>query len=118
MTTYVLSFVRKRVVRSVKSRTSLERVLGPQLGAAVRDLHEAHGVSFHLEHTPARIDDDAVVLDDGTRLPADLVVIGVGVRPRLELATAAGVALDEGVLVNEYLETSVPGIFAAGDIAR
>ncbi len=96
----------------------LERVLGPYLGAVVRALHEEHGVTFHLEHTPTRIDDDAVVLDDGTRLPADLVVIGVGVRPRLELATAAGIALDRGVLVNEYLETSVPGIFAAGDIAR
>ena len=96
----------------------LELVLGPQLGAVVRDLHEKHGVSFHLGHTPARIDDDAVVLDDGTRLPADLVVIGVGVRPRLELAADAGIALDRGVLVNEYLETSVPGIFAAGDIAR
>ncbi|WP_411282108.1 FAD-dependent oxidoreductase [Gemmatimonas sp.] len=96
----------------------LERVLGPQLGAVVRDLHEKHGVSFHLGHTPVRIDHDAVVLDDGTRLLADLVVVGVGVHPRLELATAAGIALDRGVLVNEYLETSVPGIFAAGDIAR
>ncbi len=96
----------------------LARVLGPELGARVRALHEEHGVSFHLEQKPDRIDHDAVVLDDGTRLPADLVVIGVGVRPRLDLATAAGLALDHGVLVNEYLETSVPGIFAAGDIAR
>src|SRR5262245_16283568 len=96
----------------------LERVLGPDLGASIKRLHESHGVVFHLERKPQRIERDAVVLDDGTRIPADLVVLGVGVRPRLALAEDAGLALDRGVSVDEYLETSVPGVFAAGDIAR
>jgi apoptosis-inducing factor 3 len=96
----------------------LERVLGKDLGTFIKSLHEEHGVQFHLEHKPQRIERDAVVLDDGTRLPADLVVIGVGVRPRLGLAEAAGLTLDRGVAVNEFLETNVPGIYAAGDIAR
>jgi NADPH-dependent 2,4-dienoyl-CoA reductase/sulfur reductase-like enzyme len=96
----------------------LERILGKDLGTFIKALHEEKGVVFHLEHKPAAIERDAVVLDDGTRLPADLVVIGVGVRPRLSLAEAAGLAMEKGVAVNEFLETSMPGIFAAGDIAR
>ena len=99
-------------------KAPLERVLGAQLGAFVRSVHESKGVVFHLGRTSQRIERDAIVLDDGTRLPCDLVVIGVGVKPRLELAEQAGLVMDRGVVVNEHLETSVPGVFAAGDIAR
>ena len=96
----------------------LERVMGRELGDFIRTLHEEKGVRFHLGRKPARVERDAVILDDGARLGADLIVIGVGVRPRLALAEGAGLTLDRGVVVNEMLETSAPGIYAAGDIAR
>jgi len=96
----------------------LERVLGAHLGAFVRSLHEEHGVQFHLERKPARIEPGAVLLDDNTRLDADLIVIGVGVRPRLALAESAGLTMDRGVVVNEFLQTSAPNVYAVGDIAR
>jgi NADPH-dependent 2,4-dienoyl-CoA reductase/sulfur reductase-like enzyme len=75
-------------------------------------------VIFHLEDTVAAIDGKRATLKSGGVLEADIVVVGVGVRPRLALAEQAGLKLDRGVLVDAHLETSIPGIFAAGDIAR
>jgi NADPH-dependent 2,4-dienoyl-CoA reductase/sulfur reductase-like enzyme/nitrite reductase/ring-hydroxylating ferredoxin subunit len=96
----------------------MERVLGPQLGDFVRQLHEEHGVIFHLGDTASAIDARQVTLNSGGTIAADLVVVGVGVRPRLALAEKAGLTLERGVVVDACLQTSVPGIYAAGDIAR
>jgi NADPH-dependent 2,4-dienoyl-CoA reductase/sulfur reductase-like enzyme len=96
----------------------MERILGPQMGDFVRALLEEHGVVFHLEDTAGAIDGKQVMLKSGRTLAADVVVAGIGVRPRTQLAENAGIALDRGVLVDSYLKTNVPEIFAAGDIAR
>ncbi|HEX6899378.1 MAG TPA: FAD-dependent oxidoreductase [Thermoanaerobaculia bacterium] len=96
----------------------LGKVMGPELGDFIRGLHEEHGVRFRLGTKPKAFGEAAVELESGESLPADLVVVGVGVRPRIALAEGAGLAVDNGVLVDEYLEASAPGIFAAGDIAR
>lgn len=96
----------------------LEKILSPELGDFIRALHENHGVRFHMGASIASIGAEAVTLTDGAQIPADLVVIGVGVKPRTALAEAAGLDVQRGILVNTRLETATPGIFAAGDVAR
>jgi NADPH-dependent 2,4-dienoyl-CoA reductase/sulfur reductase-like enzyme len=123
------SFIGLEVAASLRSRDvaihvvtlekqPLERVLGPEVGRLVRGLHEAHGVVFHLQDTVARVEGRKVILKSGAALEADFLVLGVGVRPAVTLAEQAGLKVDRGIVVDEYLQTSVPGIFAAGDIAR
>ncbi len=96
----------------------LARVMGPEVGRVIRRIHEEHGVVFHLGKTVAKADGRKVVLSDGATIDADFIVLGVGVRPAIQLAEQAGLTIDRGIAVNEYLETSVSGVFAAGDIAR
>jgi 3-phenylpropionate/trans-cinnamate dioxygenase ferredoxin reductase subunit len=100
----------------------LERVLGPEMGAVFAGLHRDHGVRTHfgvgVEALVGSDHVEGVRLDNGTLVPAEVVVIGVGVAPRLELAEAAGLVVDNGVVVDEYLQTSDPDVFAAGDVAN
>lgn len=96
----------------------LAQVIGETLGRFALGLHQEHGVVFHLGRTVAEIGAGEVVLDDGTTIPADLVVVGIGVTPRIDLAEQAGLEVDAGILVDERLRTSDPHIWAAGDAAR
>ena len=96
----------------------LERVMGADIGRFVQTVHEANGVRFHLGQTVASVNGNKVTLSGGATRVADFIVVGVGVRPALALAETAGLAIDKGVTVNEYLETSAPRVFAAGDNAR
>jgi NADPH-dependent 2,4-dienoyl-CoA reductase/sulfur reductase-like enzyme/nitrite reductase/ring-hydroxylating ferredoxin subunit len=123
------SFIGLEVAASLRARNievnvvgretcPMEKILGEDVGNFIRKLHEEHGVTFHFGTTATSIDARRVLLQSGASLPADLVVIGVGVRPAISLAEQAGLVMDRGVAVDEYLETSIPGIFAAGDIAR
>jgi len=96
----------------------MQKLLGAEMGDFVRSLHEENGVVFHLKDTVEKLDGKRATLKSGAVVEVDLVVVGIGVKPRLALAEQAGLAADRGVSVSEYLETSVAGIFAAGDIAR
>jgi NADPH-dependent 2,4-dienoyl-CoA reductase/sulfur reductase-like enzyme len=123
------SFIGLEVAASLRTReidvdvvgpenVPLERVMGAEVGRFIQSLHESKGVVFHLGQTVARVDGRRVTLSGGETVEADFLVLGVGVRPATALADQAGLAQEKGILVNEYLETSVPGIFAAGDVAR
>lgn len=123
------SFIGLEVAASLRNRgievhvvgretSPMEKILGADVGNFIRKLHEEHGVTFHLDTTATSIDAHSITLQNGEIIQADFIVVGIGVRPSIELAEQAGLAMDRGVTVNEYLETSVAGIFAAGDIAR
>ncbi len=96
----------------------MERVLGHELGDFFAGLHRDNGVLLHLGATAAGFDGTALTLGDGTRLPADVLIVGAGVVPRTALATAAGLHVDIGILVDTHLQASLPGHYAAGDVAR
>jgi 3-phenylpropionate/trans-cinnamate dioxygenase ferredoxin reductase subunit len=99
----------------------LERALGPELGAVYRDIHVDHGVRMLLGTGVEAFEGGTAVervrTSGGETLDCDFVVVGVGVQPRADLAAQAGIAVDDGILVGDHLETSAPGVFAAGDVA-
>lgn len=96
----------------------LARVLGDDVGRFVQRIHEDKGETFRLGRKPAKIGERSVTLDDGSELECDLVVMGVGVRPRTALAESAGLRVDRGVVVDEHFRTSAPDVYAVGDVAR
>jgi NADPH-dependent 2,4-dienoyl-CoA reductase/sulfur reductase-like enzyme/nitrite reductase/ring-hydroxylating ferredoxin subunit len=117
----VAASLRERGIKThivAPDREPLEHVLGPDVGRFVRSLHENHGVIFHLGQTVSRLDGHRATLSSGANVDADFLVLGVGVRPSAGLAEKAGLKVDRGIVVNEYLETSMPQVFAAGDVAR
>ena len=101
-----------------REEVPMERVLGREFGNFITQLHQEHGVMFHLQSTVSHFDGKMLTLNNGTRIPADLLIVGVGVSPRTDLAAAAGLSVQNGILVDERLQTSAAAIFAAGDVAR
>jgi 3-phenylpropionate/trans-cinnamate dioxygenase ferredoxin reductase component len=105
-----------------RSQVPLERVLGAAVGRIYADVHRDHGVELATGAALAGFEGagrvERVKLADGRALECDLVVVGIGVTPRTELAERAGIAVDDGILVGERLETSIPGVYAAGDVAN
>lgn len=95
----------------------LGALLGPDLGSDLQALHETNGVRFHLGASVQEVHGDHVRLNDGSLLPADLVVVGIGVQPRVSQAAEAGIAADDGVIVDRFLESSREDVYAVGDIA-
>jgi NADPH-dependent 2,4-dienoyl-CoA reductase/sulfur reductase-like enzyme/nitrite reductase/ring-hydroxylating ferredoxin subunit len=123
------SFIALEVAASLRNRgiaihvvapdaVPMAKVLGPELGRYVQSLHESHGVTFHLGTTVASVSGNSFTLANGRQLAADFLVAGVGVRPSVQLAQRAGLQVEDGVVVDEYLQTSAAGVYAAGDIAR
>lgn len=104
------------------SPTPLHRVLGPQLGEVFRRLHAENGVDLRLGSSVTSLIGnhtvEALELDDGTRVDTDVVVVGIGVTPQTSLAAAAGIGIDNGILVDHHLRTNDPTIYAAGDVAN
>lgn len=109
------------VAMIAENSVPLERVLGVEVGSVYRDLHAERGVELLMNQrvTTFRGEStvEAVETVDGTRIEGDLVVVGVGAKPRMQLAVEAGLDVGDGIIVDEYLESSVPGIYAAGDVA-
>jgi NADPH-dependent 2,4-dienoyl-CoA reductase/sulfur reductase-like enzyme/nitrite reductase/ring-hydroxylating ferredoxin subunit len=123
------SFIGLEVAASLRARNievhvvapeehPMEKILGPDLSRLVHAIHEQHGIVPHLGETARGLEGKRMTLSGGSVLEVDLIVAGLGVRPRLGLAEAAGLKVDRGIVVDAFLETSAPGIFAAGDIAR
>ena len=102
--------------------TPLYRVLGPEVGRVVEAFHRDHGVDMRFGETVDRFEGssrvEAVVTKSGLRVECDFAVVGVGVQPNVELAEAAGIAVDNGIVVDATLRTSADGVWAAGDVAR